>query len=422
MQDKISEVIRKAKLLGQKFIKEDNGAQPKSVKLRQYQYLIAIIIAIIFGFVFLGEGLKMVMGGSVRDKTIATKGVNNADLKQKIKLGTSSVNGAKKWETNLEERITDEGSKRSEALENIEKVIMEGDKALEIKSNKEFSEIKDRLSFLIDEVENLKKQNTTLRDQLDEYNAADHDVIKPLELSTTEIIENDNIQAPVSSWNHIPATSYVSGLLLTGIVVSTSLNTKDNPVPLAIRLTDRGSLPKDFAINLNDCKILASCYGDISSERANIRAEELVCQNKEQGIYISTKIAGLVYGDDGMNGIRGSVVSMGEKHLKNAVIGGVLSGLSGVAKGQSGYNISSLGAISTKKKGFADIAEEGILSGSTSAAEMLAKHHIKLAENISPVILIPGGTKVDIMFTKSVQVGAGDIEQKIANDRMSRRK
>ena len=74
---------------------------------------------------------------------------------------------------------------------------------------------------------------------------------------------------------------------------------------------------------MKQCRLLASAYGDISSERAIVRAEELVCEDKEAGLVISTKVSGVIYGDDGTNGIRGSVVSMSDKHLKNAVIGGV---------------------------------------------------------------------------------------------------
>ena len=63
------------------------------------------------------------------------------------------------------------------------------------------------------------------------------------------------------------------------------------------------------------------------------------------------------------------------------------------------------------------MAQEGILSGSSSAAEKLADYHIKLAENISPVILVPGGTKVDVMFIKSVEIGTNDIAEVIKEER-----
>ena len=60
---------------------------------------------------------------------------------------------------------------------------------------------------------------------------------------------------------------------------------------------------------------------------------------------------------------------------------------------------------------------EGLLGGASTAAEKLADYHIKLAENISPVILVPGGTKVDIVFTKSLQIGSFDIEEVIKSER-----
>ena len=123
-------------------------------------------------------------------------------------------------------------------------------------------------------------------------------------------MDDNSTAVPVSNWNHIPATSYVTGYLLGGVALSTSVNSSSESVPVAIRLTNRGILRKEFAVDLHQCRLLASCYGDISSERAIIRAEELVCEDKEDGLIISTKISGVIYGDDGMNGIRGSVVSM----------------------------------------------------------------------------------------------------------------
>lgn len=108
---------------------------------------------------------------------------------------------------------------------------------------------------------------------------------------------------------------------------------------------------------------------------------------------------------------------MSDRHLKNAFIGGLLSGIAGNANGKDSLNITSFGLVSTKAKNVGDIAKEGALSGVSSAADKLASYHIKLAENISPVILIPGGTKVDIIFTKSVEIGSVDVVDKINRER-----
>lgn len=90
------------------------------------------------------------------------------------------------------------------------------------------------------------------------------------------------------------------------------------------------------------------------------------------------------------------------------------------ALGQSGFDITSIGAVSSKSKGIKDMAKEGLQGGVTTAAEKLADYHIKMAENISPVILVPAGTKVDIVFTKSVQIGSIDVEDVIKSERGSK--
>jgi len=329
----------------------------------------------------------------------------------------SYYKGEVKWQNFLEESIEEESSKRQEQIDLLKNSLNNNSMEQKSESSKEFEEIKSRLSYALNELERLQIENKNIRDDIVSLENSDEDRIMPAELGLTPIASNISTKAPASSYNHIPATSYVSGHLLGGISVSTSVNSASEPIPVIIKLTGRGNLPADFAVDLKQCRLLASCYGDISSERAIIRAEELICEDKEAGMFTSTKVAGVIYGDDGANGIHGTVVSMSEKHLKNAFIGGVLSGFSGTSKGQQGFDITSIGAISSKKRGAIDMAKDGLMSGTATAAEKLADYHIRLAENISPVILVPGGTKVDVMFTRSVQIGSFDVEDAINSER-----
>jgi conjugal transfer pilus assembly protein TraB len=346
-------------------------------------------------------------------------GGNNTDIAskhQKIELGTDAIKGEVKWQNFLEESIETEGKTREEQISILKESINKHHSDTREESDSEFQELKDRFSYLVAEIESLKAKNTNLENEVASL-SPEEEKIMPAELGITVIDTRISVKPPISSYNHIPATSYVSGHLLGGIAVSTSVTSASEPIPVIIKLTDRGNLPKKFAVDVTECRLLASAYGDISSERAIVRAEELVCENKAAGLITTTKVSGVIYGDDGANGIRGIVVSMSDKHLKSAAIGGVLSGFSQTAKGKSGLNVTALGAISTKSKGMKDMAQDGLLSGASSAAEKLADYHIKLAENISPVILVPGGTKVDVMFTKSVEIGSTDIEEVIKSER-----
>ncbi len=358
-------------------------------------------------------------GGDLTSIASADNTGSNTDLAskhQKIELGTDATKGEVKWQNFLEESIETEGKTREEQISILKESINKHHTDTQEESGVELKELKDRFSYLVGEIELLKAKNNNLENDVASL-SQEEEKMMPAELGITVIDTRISVKPPISSYNHIPATSYVSGHLLGGIAVSTSVTSASEPIPVVIKLTHRGNLPKKFAVDLKECRLLASAYGDISSERAVVRAEELVCENKEAGLITTTKVSGVIYGDDGANGIRGIVVSMSDKHLKSAAIGGLLSGFSDTAKGQSGLNVTALGAVSTKSKGIKDMAQDGLLSGASSAAEKLADHHIKLAENISPIILVPGGTKVDVMFTKSVEIGSTDIEEVIKSER-----
>ena len=123
----------------------------------------------------------------------------------------------------------------------------------------------------------------------------------PRNIDLQDIVEENDIEPAVSSFNYIPATSIVEGYILGGLSVSTSVNAASEPIPVGIKIKGRSNLPEDFAMDLNDCRILASgAYGDISSERAVVRADQLICENKEEGLITNTKISGVIYGDDGL--------------------------------------------------------------------------------------------------------------------------
>jgi hypothetical protein len=114
-----------------------------------------------------------------------------------------------------------------------------------------------------------------------------------------------------------------------------------------------------------------------------------------------------------MNGIKGKVVATSGKHIKNTLIGGVISGLSQSGRGLDSMAITNLGAVSTNKKGFKDMAASGTLTGASNAAEKIADYYLKMAETMSPILTIPGGVKVDVIFMKGFFIGELSTHKKI---------
>lgn len=393
-------------------LKNDN---PKNIQIKQFFIFGLGVIVLIIGFLlFIYLKIPFI---SENNNIRAEKSKDQKPDNYQLKLATDSVKGEKKWQSYLEDKMDEEQKARNEQITLLEDSLNQKEAAIKTSQDTEFNEIKARLSFTLKELERLKLENRSIKDEISMISFKEEEVVLPADLSMRTLEDNEEIALPESNYNYIPATSYVTGKLLGGIAVSTSVSASSAPIPVVIRLEARGNLPKDFAVDIKHCRILASAYGDISSERAIIRAEEMVCENRHEGLIIITRVAGVIHGDDGMNGIRGSVVSMSEKHFKNAFTSGVLSGFANTASGRSGLNITSLGAVDTKSKGARELATDGLAKGASTAAEKLADYHIKLAENISPVILVPGGTKVDVMFTKGVHVGSRNIRDKLEKAR-----
>ncbi len=334
--------------------------------------------------------------------------------KIKVEVASSALDPEVMWRQHFEEKL--ESSK-----EETEKQILKFTENLTSSSEGALKDAQNELKALRGELEELREfaMNARAENEIS-ANKADESFAKAVEanLIAEEIATDEpSISGPKDSSLYIPETAYITGSLLGGIAVSTSVGSSSEPIPVSIRITGRGNLPKKFAVELKDCRIMSSAYGDLSSERAIVRAEVLVCSNPVTEEIVTTKIAGQIFGDDGMNGIKGRVVDMSTKHLKNAVIGGMLSGFAGTMKSESQLSITSLGALTTGKTPLSERAKDNALEGMGNASEKIADYYIKQAEKMSPVLLIPGGTKVDIMFTKGVYVGSTDVVKKIENDR-----
>jgi hypothetical protein len=339
-----------------------------------------------------------------------------------IQVASSALDAEKMWRNHFEDKLVDNSEKVTEKLKLIETSINQqtSDTQQQIKS--EMDNLKTQMQYLAAELGSsrrelgeVKSANLRRDQEVGETgnSKSRYDLISEANINVNHLDRAEKFDHPKSSRNYIPETSYVTGVLLGGIAVSTAMGSSSEPVPVVIRITDRGNLPKNFNIDLTHCQIMGSSYGDLSSERAIVRAEILSCKDPVNELIYTTKLAGIIFGDDGMNGIKGKVVQTSGKHLKNAMIGGMISGLASSSKGQDAFSITSLGTVGNKRKGAGEITKDGLLNGASSAAEKLADYYIKQAESMSPVLLVSGGTKVNVLFTKGVYLGALDVQEKL---------
>lgn len=225
--------------------------------------------------------------------------------------------------------------------------------------------------------------------------------------------------------HYVPAGSFVRGNLTSGVVASTAVQASSNPQPVHIQLTDLGNLPREFKSDVKQCFLIGSAYGDISSERVLMRLETLSCVERKTEEIIEIDVDGFVTGEDGANGMRGILVDRSGPAMRNAFVGGFLSGMGGFFSQQqnSGPAMISPGGIAN----FNPMTTQSMLQGGAgkgvgNAMEKLSDFYIKRAEQLQPVLEIEPGRLVHVVFKKGFDMNQTVYRQSLMNNRDSDRR
>jgi len=221
--------------------------------------------------------------------------------------------------------------------------------------------------------------------------------ISSFEVSSAPVAKKEEAHADTKA-GYVPAGSFVRVALLGGLDAPTGGQAQSNPIPILMRTQDNAFLPNRYRFAIKECFILASSYGDISSERAFGRLENLSCV-KRDGSAVDIPVKGYVVGEDGKAGMRGRLISKQGQVLANALLAGIGSGIGQAFQNSSQtQSISPLGSTSTVNAG--QQLQNGIGVGVGKTLDRLSKYYIDLAEKLFPVIEIDAGRTVEVIFTK----------------------
>jgi hypothetical protein len=378
------------------FNTNEDSVSNKEIQNKQKILLALIIFGLLIFCVFF---IYLFMGKNTHKKeTINSNNLLELDLVDK------SLDPETHWRNYFEEQRLKDNNLFKDEMNLLKKSHAESIIDLKKSIKQKLSEEEKRRSL----TESALKDIQVEIDSLDKKDPSEKE-LKHLDINIANFNDR-SIDIPKSSKEYIPAGTYFTGHLLGGIVVSTALNAPDtNATPVVIRLVDRGNLAQEANIKIKTCKIMGSAYGDISSERAVIRLEKLIC--KKENSYFTSKISGQVFGDDGFNGIKGTVISTSSKHIKNAMIGGIIDGI------VSAIKINPLSSNQKEKQNhdrdiYSDMLGKSMNSGVSSAGEKLTDYYLKQAESMSPVLTIPSGTRVNTQVTEGFYIGQSDTHKK----------
>lgn len=381
-----------------------NHSQETKKKQKVYYYLGLLLIAIIVGVT-----TYMLIDNSPQPKIVLRR--------EKVDVPTDSINPQEV----LNNRVEGELQLVQNRFKVLESFLLDAKEKEEI-SLKENLGLRDEIETLKQSMREKEKQSSLERklERVEEKpngifsfsdNPFSSDVpCEPRRGLVVKVSEpKKNLVKHVNS--AIPPGTTVRAVLVSSVDAPCGAYSSSDPQPVKLRIIDDGHLPKKVRAKLKGGIVIASAYGDLSSERLYIRMERLT-QVKPTGDFIETAVTGFITGEDGKYGVRGTVVDKSAKLVGNAALSGILSGVNNYFQA---YASSKWGCFSCPPGGYQNCGDnncstkdlayglgaQGGISGMDNAFNTLTDYYIKRAEFIKPVLQVNAGRIVDLTFSIS---------------------
>lgn len=210
---------------------------------------------------------------------------------------------------------------------------------------------------------------------------------------------------------YLPSGSILTGVLLNGMDAPTGNAARKDPFPATLRIQKEAILPNRFRSDVRECFAIISGYGDMSSERAYLRAESISCVRKDGGI-IDTNLDAYAVGEDGKAGVRGRLVSKQGQIIARSLMAGFLSGVS------QAFNVNPVPVISTSSTGqqqydqvFSnELLQGAAVKGASSGLDRIAKFYLDMAESMFPVVEVDAGRQIDLIIKHGARLQAQSVK------------
>lgn len=209
--------------------------------------------------------------------------------------------------------------------------------------------------------------------------------------------------------NYVPPNSYASARVLVGVDAATGTQFSSDPKPILLRITGQARSAIEggrvLETDLEGCTVNGAAYGELSSEKVYVQLQVMTCPlNDGSGRVSEAEVEGYVaFGSKA--GVRGRVISREGDLTQRAMIAGTLQGLGSAFEASAQPQGLAIGGtdVQTMPSG-EEVAVAGLGGGVATAASTLAQYYIQRAEQYQPVVEMPTGIDVEIVFLRGVVV------------------
>ncbi|MAD35813.1 MAG: hypothetical protein CMO30_15225 [Tistrella sp.] len=203
----------------------------------------------------------------------------------------------------------------------------------------------------------------------------------------------------------IPVGSIFSAVLLSGLDAPTGEGARQNPHPVVARVKDLSILPNRFRADFRECFVILSGYGDLSTERAYLRADKISCIATDETV-MEASIQAVATGKDGKHGVSGRLVTKQGQLIAKALMAGFADG---VAKAFTRVPVPSLSVsdrdtVAYQRVLSADSVTSATMTGTGEALERIADYYMTMAEGMYPVIEVNAGQLIDFILVSGWNV------------------
>jgi conjugal transfer pilus assembly protein TraB len=207
--------------------------------------------------------------------------------------------------------------------------------------------------------------------------------------------------------NYLPPNSIAKAMVVVGVDASANVRSQTDPLPVVLRITGPARSVyaggKLLRTTVEGCMVNGAAQGDLSSEKVYVKLQRMTCP-QPGGRFAVSEVKGFVaFG--GKTGVRGRVVSREGGLVGQAFIAGLAGGF---GRGFSANTESALSgsqvSVNGKRQqlGLGEIAQGGLGEGVSQSADAVSKYLIERAEQYQPVIEMPTGIEVEIVFLDGV--------------------
>ena len=215
--------------------------------------------------------------------------------------------------------------------------------------------------------------------------------------STVEVASYDS-----GDVSRIPAGSLIKANLISGLDAPVGQTAQQNPHPIMAKVVGRVLLPNGHYADLSGCVMLASGYGDLSSERVFMQTASISCVSKQREIY-ETKVESSALGPDGKVGIRGSVITKDGALIARNMQAGAVQGLAlAFSGGVNNMQVQTDQPFALPNTEY--IGRSMIGQGISNSLDAMIDRYNKIMDQITPVIEVHAGTHVEFQVLRGFDV------------------